>query len=344
MNPINSLNLSGYQSRLYDSSATESHPSSGSSGDLSIFSQDDAFVLSSGLPLSEAKLIKDASSDAEPVTITIISTNDLHGKYDDMPKLAGVVEALKKKYPDAILVDCGDSTYNPPFSSNNKFEPMTKILNEMDYDFISLGNHEFQFGKESAVNDFVNKLEAQALSANVHDEKVGGYLDNVKPYEIRNIDGLNVAFVGLVKPKMHTKANPHVGKDLVKESTIQAMDRIMPELREKADVIIALTHQGLGEDERMVRSIRDIDLIIGAHDHKVTDKPIVCGAYPGKTYIVESGSHAKFVGVSQLTVDPDTNEVLDFKFKQYPVQTYGVKPDREVAEIINAYVPVDPDD
>ena len=48
------------------------------------------------------------------------------------------------------------------------------------------------------------------------------------------------------------------------------------------------------------------------------------------------------VGLSQLTIDPETNKVLDFKFKQYPVETYGVKPNQNVAKIINDYEPVDP--
>lgn len=305
--------------------------------DYASFASEDSVSVSSDIALSATNQVSDSRKKSEPVTITIISTNDLHGKYDRMPKLAGVVDALREKYPDAILVDGGDSTYNPPASTKNRFEPMTKILNAMDYDIIGLGNHEFQFGKEATVKEFVNKVDADVIAGNVHADKVGGYLENVSPYVIKEVGGVKVAFVSMLEPKMHTKANPHVGKDLVKETPVEAMRRLMPEIEQKADVVVAVTHQGLNDDRKMLKQISGVDLVLAAHDHAITEEPIEVGKYPNTSYIVESGSHCKMVGLSQLTVDPDSGEVIDFQFTNYPVQTFNAKPNEEVAKIIKDY-------
>lgn len=345
MNSINPSFTSNYTSYTVNNASSQrtqqAIPNSVSDDSFTPSSKslDDDFAKADQLKQA-SEVRKAGNSKSEPITLTIISTNDMHGQYQLMPKVAGVIDALRERYPDAIVVDGGDSTYNPPYSELNEFGPITDVLNEMKYDVITLGNHEFQYGKESTSKDFALKLDADVVSANVHDKSLKDNLDGVKPYVIKNVNGLRVAFVGLVKPKMHTKAHPNVGKDLVKESTIEAMQRLMPEIKKEADVVIALTHQGLGDDERMASHIKDISLVLAAHDHVNTSKPIVVGNYPSKTYIVENGSHCKMVGLSQLTIDPETNKVIEFKFKQYPVETYGVKPNANVAKIINDYEPV----
>ena len=304
-------------------------------------SDDEQFKLSSDLKSASISSV-DTKKKSEPVTITIISTNDMHGKLDKMPKVAGVLDALKEKYPDAIVIDGGDSSYNPPFSTGHRFEPVTQVLNEMPYDILALGNHEFQYGKGATVTEFVNKVKdnADVIAGNVHADHVGGYLEGVKPYVVKDVGGVRVAFVSMLEPKMHTKPNPHVGKDLVKEMPADAMRRLMPELKENADIIIGVNHQGLNDDKALAKEIEGITAIFSSHDHAITETPIQVGSYPNTTYIVESGSHCKLVGLTQITVDPDTKEVLDFKFTNYPVQTFSCKPNEKVAEIVRPHTRV----
>ncbi len=309
----------------------------------------DSFSSSSSSDLSaandlRASAMKAASSvedrgSKEPIKITIISTNDMHGKFDRMPKVAGLIDALQKQNPGAILVDGGDSTYNPPYSTANRFNPMPEILNEMGYNIVNLGNHEFQFGKGATGSEFTGRLDKSidVLAANVHDKSINDSLAGTKPYVIKDLNGLKVAFVGIVEPNMGTSANPHVGKDLVKESPADAINRLMPEMKKQADVIVAMTHQGLGDDQKMLRMVEGLDLVLASHDHAVTDSPIQVGKFPNQTYIVESGSHCKLVGLTELLVDPDTKEVVDIKFKNYDVGSYNVKPDPAVAKIISDY-------
>ena len=151
INPNFTPNYTSYTINQASSQRAEQSSTSSVSNDSftpSSKSLDDDFAKADQLRQASA-ISKAGESKSEPITLTIISTNDMHGQYQLMPKVAGVIDALRERYPDAIVVDGGDSTYNPPFSEVNEFGPITDVLNEMKYDVITLGNHEFQYGKES---------------------------------------------------------------------------------------------------------------------------------------------------------------------------------------------------
>ena len=342
-NMINSLGNTGYISsqQAVNQKAVNQKASPESVKEKDSFSSSEQLAALPKMPKSFKSDKAPKAPRADAVKITIISTNDMHGEFEAMPKLAAVIKDLQQKHPDAILVDGGDSSYNPPFSKANKYQPTTQILDAINYDFINLGNHEFQSGrKQDTYTDFVSQVadeDTTVLSANVHDKVVTDSLPGVEQYVIREIDGLKVAFVGLVEPNMGTSANPQVGKDLKKESTQEAMHRLMPELQKKADVIIALSHQGIGDDQRLAKAVQGIDLILASHDHAVTNSPISAGSFPNRTYIVEGGSHCRLVSLVELSVDPESKKVLDVELTNYPVASYKVKPDENVAKIIDNY-------
>ncbi len=280
------------------------------------------------------------AKDGSLVKITVISVNDMHGKLEEMPKLAGVIEALRRNHPDAIVVEGGDSSYNPPYSdqNNNAYKPLPDILNEMDFDYMNLGNHEFQFGKDAAVKDFINKIDKQnteILGANVHDKSKEDSLPGVKPYSVRNINGIRVAFVGVTEKKMSTGSHPDVGKGLFVEEPEEALRRLMPKIKKEADVVIALSHQGVGDDIRLVKQIKGLDLVLASHDH--TPDNVQKGNFPNQTYIVEPHAYCKEVALSEIYVDPVTREVVNMNFHRIPVKKFQCSPDAEVAQIIKDY-------
>lgn len=293
-------------------------------GDSFVGSYDDG---SDGVEAKDVRAVCDLKSKSEPVTITVIATNDIHGQYGKLPKVSGIIKDLKAKYPDAVVVDGGDSSFNPPSSNKVRFGTAVKLMSAMDYDIMALGNHEFQYGKTAAVEEFVKKVDAQVICANVHSDK-GGYLNGVQPYVIKDINGVKAAFVSVTELEKHKP-----GKDI--ERPIDCMNRLMPELQEQADIIIGLNHQGLSDDAKLAKAVDGISLIISSHDHEATEEPIQIGSYPNHTYIVESGSHCQMVGLSQITVDPDTHEILDFKFTNYPVETYQCSPDPVIQKMVS---------
>lgn len=270
--------------------------------------------------------------------ITIISTNDLHGYLKNMPEVAGIIHKLKAENPDAVIVDCGDVCYNPSFSDKHHYEPMTEIMNQIGYNVVTLGNHEFQWGQPALEKEYLQKIDADVVCANVKDKKTHGSIPGTEPYVIKEVDGVKVGFVGVVTPKMATSAHPDVGKDVDKLNVEETLQKVVPEMKQKgAEVVVVLSHYGYVRDDDVARQVGDLDVIISGHDHQFSEQPLVIGKYPNQTYIFESGSHAKYVALTKITYDTNAREVVSADMKQISTMAGNVPSDPEVEKIVQKY-------
>jgi len=258
--------------------------------------------------------------------ITILHTNDIHGNLKNLPALSAAIAAMVKENPNAVLVDCGDLAYNYPYSETNHFEPMPEFVNANLYNVTALGNHEFQWPNTTLQKELLSQLKPDVLCANVLDKTTGRPIPGLKPYVIKEIDGVKVAFIGIVTEDMATPAHPEVGKDLIKLGENESLKKYVAEVKEKgADIVIGLTHQGLADDRKSAAAVPGVDLIIGGHDHFVTDEPLVVGKYPNQTYIVEAGQSAKYLGETTITFDTEAREVLTATMRPIPTGRYLIK-------------------
>jgi 2',3'-cyclic-nucleotide 2'-phosphodiesterase (5'-nucleotidase family) len=258
--------------------------------------------------------------------ITIIHTNDIHGRFEKLDELGSTIAALRAANPGAVLVDTGDIAYNPPYSDSHHYEPMPEYFNRNKYDIMVPGNHEFQWGNKVAENELFSKLQSEILCANVLDKATGKPFPWMKPYIMTEIQGVKVAFIGLTTRKMATDAHPNVGKDLIVLNEKETLAKYAAEVREKgAQVTIVLTHQGLGKSKEAANVDTDVDLIIGGHDHELTRYPILVENYPNKTWVVEAGHRGEHVGETTIFVDSDTKKVLEVQAKPIPSRTYRIR-------------------
>ncbi|SIQ77948.1 5'-nucleotidase C-terminal domain-containing protein [Halanaerobium kushneri] len=228
--------------------------------------------------------------------LTVIATSDIHGAIypwsykigepDDIgiAKVASMVKEAKAENPNVILLDAGDTIQGNTLTSLFKdrrdvVHPMMKVMNHMGYSAMTLGNHEFNFGLETQ-QEILADAEFPILSANTIVKETGETF--AKPYTIKEIDGIKVGILGLTTPNI-----PIWDGDKVESLEFKDMDQVaaeyIPELEEKADVIIALVHAGLegrhdksGGDKasKIAENNPEIDLMITAHDHETVNEVI----------------------------------------------------------------------
>ena len=81
--------------------------------------------------------------------IYIISTNDMHANIEAMPRLATLVKEYEAK-GEVILVDSGDRVTGNAYVDDDSRPgvPMVELMNVIGYDIVTLGNHEFDKGRE----------------------------------------------------------------------------------------------------------------------------------------------------------------------------------------------------
>lgn len=228
--------------------------------------------------------------------LTVMATSDIHGaiypwsykigEADDIgiAKIAAMVKEAEAENPNLLLLDAGDTIQGNTLTALFKdrrdvVHPMMKVMNVMGYDAMTLGNHEFNFGLET-MDQILADAEFPILSANTIVKKSGSPL--VKPYTIKEVDGVKIGILGLTTTNIPIWDGDKVDSLEFKDMDKAAADYI-PELEEKADIIIALVHAGLegrhdptgGDSARKIAENNpEIDLMIAGHDHDTVNQVV----------------------------------------------------------------------
>lgn len=237
--------------------------------------------------------------------ITLLHTNDMHGffiegKYDGMgaAKLAAFVKSMRAKNPNTLLLDAGDALQGHNLVTLSDGEEGTKVLNELGYDAMTTGNHEFDYGQEQTVK-LAGMLNFPMLAANIKKTDGSLLLDD---YKIFTVDGVKVGVFGLATPETTYKSHPDNTVGLTFDD-IYATSELMVSTLEGlgADVVVALAHigdEGEYTTETLANKVDGIDVIIDGHSHSTYPT----GKVVGDTLIASAGEKTKNCGVIELSV------------------------------------------
>ena len=252
-----------------------------------------------------------APQAAQSVHITLLGTTDLHAHIEPvdyftnkpaplgLAKIATLVRGVRKEQPNVLLLDAGDTIQGTPLGyyfakdEPTKPNPMMLVMNALGYAAASVGNHEFNFGL-----DYLWKSKGEAhfpiLAANIKQTYTSG-VQHFDPYVIKNVGGVRVALVGFVTqgiPHMEIPAN-YKGYEF--ESIVTAAQRVIPEVRKQADVVVVIAHSGLGIDPEekgvplfvdipgenqmldLANQVPGIDVILFGHTHNQVAERMVNG-------------------------------------------------------------------
>lgn len=277
-----------------------------------------------------------------PLKLTVLHTNDHHGRFwpdaDGQYGMAArktVVDRVRAEVAAAggtvLLLDGGDVNTGVPESDLQDAEPDFRAMNALGYDAMAVGNHEFD--KPRAVLD---KQRAWAnfplLSANIRRDDGSPAFE---PYRVFERSGWRIAVVGLTTGDTPKLVMPDHLRGLKVDAPIATIGALLPELRAKSDIVVALTHMGhypdgahgvsAPGDVEMARAVNGIDLIVGGHSHDT-----VCMAaenlrveryVPGTpcapdrqngTWIVQAGNWGRYLGRADFRVDGGKLELLHY--------------------------------
>ncbi len=272
--------------------------------------------------LSAALLVGCAGAPAstdQPITdkvykLTILHTNDHHGRFWQnrdgeygMPARKTLIDAIRKEVADAggnvLLLDAGDINTGIPESDLLDAEPDIRAMNLMKYDAMAAGNHEFDNSPEVLAKQ-ISWMEFPLVSANVYNRQTG---KNMFPPSIAfTFDGLRVAVLGLTTDDTYKQGNPDYVNYYIFKSPIETAEALIPELRRKADIIIALAHLGYYADGAhggnapgsvsLARTVKGIDVIVDGHTHEKLEAPVQVG----NTMIIQAEEYGKYLGRMDL--------------------------------------------
>jgi 5'-nucleotidase len=324
-----------------------------------------------------------AEAQAAPVELRILAINDFHGYLQSPPggiriadpgdkskkiaveaggaeQMATLVKQLRAGARNAIFVAAGDLIGASPFlSALFHDEPTIESLSMMGLEVASVGNHEFDEGKEELLrmqnggchptdgcqgpHPFLG-AKFRYLAASTIEKHTGKTV--FPPYAIREFEGIPVAFIGLTLKGTPNLVSPVGVADLEFKDEADTVNALVPELKARGvEAIVVLIHEGgfptgdynecpgiSGPIVDIVRKFdRAIDVVISGHTHQA----YVC-EIDGR--LVTSGDkYGTIVTAIDVRLDPATRDIISARADNVIVRTAAYARDPEQTALIESY-------
>lgn len=256
--------------------------------------------------------------------IVVLYTNDVHCGVDDGIGYAGLAAykaEMEAAYgaDDVTLVDAGDAVQGTALGTLSQGEYPVEIMNEVGYDVVTPGNHEFDYGIDRMLA-LMALQDADVVSCNFVDLGTGKTV--FEPYAILDYGDTQIAYVGITTPKTLVASNPKYFQDasgsytysFCEDSTGDALyDAVQASVDAAiaggADCVIALGHCGVGaeyapwQSTDIISHTTGIDAFIDGHSHS-TIAGQLCANENGEDVVLTS-TGTKLSAIGKLVVFPD---------------------------------------
>ena len=288
-----------------------------------------------------------ANAQVEKEEVTILFTHDIHSNFKPykaevdgelkeiggLARLQTIINGYRESEDNLVLLDAGDysmgTTFQTIFAS---VSPELRIMGQMGYDAVTLGNHEFDYRAEGLADslhvakDSGEALPEMLISNAVFPKDDQGELSptlkklqdsfeyyGVKDYIVINRNGLRIGVFAIMGEESASMAPM---SEVVFEDQVGHAQRVVKILdeEEKVDLIVCLSHSGTkedkseSEDEILAEKVGDIDLIISGHTHTKLEEPILVG----KTIIGSAEKYGNYLGLVKLYRQSDGWELDEY--------------------------------
>ena len=290
--------------------------------------------------------------------VVVLYTNDVHtyidnnvGEGNENGLTYSKVAAYKDSLDNALLVDAGDHIQGTAYGSMDKGATIIELMNAAGYDLATLGNHEFDYDMEGTLAA-IEAADFPYVSCNFYHEENGVAGDNVlDSYQVFEVGGVKIAFVGITTPESFTKSTPAYFQDdegnyiygiaggedgtALYEAVQEAIDAASAE----ADYVIALGHLGVDASSapwtsrEVIANTTGLDAFIDGHSHTTIPMEEVTDADGNTVVLTQTGSYLDALG--QMTISADgtiTTELLTGE------DLADVTPDADVKAIEDAWI------
>ncbi|MBM4082930.1 MAG: bifunctional metallophosphatase/5'-nucleotidase, partial [Planctomycetes bacterium] len=253
----------------------------------------------------------------DDVHLVILHINDIHGKLETwttpdgrrvggIGRIATMVKQVREECPGRVLLlHAGDIlSKGDALTIHDGGDLNFRIMGLMGFDALTPGNGDFYFGLDNLLR-LAGMAKFPLLHANI--ARHGTERPPFSQHLIKEVAGVKVAILGVGRIATAHPAARH----LVYGEPIAVAKELAPGLRQKSDLLIALTHIGVANDPRLAGEVPEIDVIGGGDSHTALQSPLRAkkNAAPGETIIVQAGDGGRFLGRLDLRLKRTENRI-----------------------------------
>lgn len=237
-------------------------------------------------------------------------TRPERGCYGGYARIKTVIDDQRPQYNDSLWLNVGDEFQGTLFYSYYGGEKIAETVNQLGFDAMTIGNHEFD-GGDDELGEFFQNLTFPIVSANIHsDHPVLN--KTIKPYHICEDKG--IAIIGVTTEDTPRISSPGDGTTF--SNPIEAVQNAIDEIKSTTNItrIAAITHIGYDKDQELAERTTGLQLIMGGHSHTLLgDMADAEGKYPTivknkddeEVFIVTAYRWGEYVGYIDVTYDPE---------------------------------------
>lgn len=247
----------------------------------------------------------DTHSQIEPSSANAVSNPDMGG----YARRLGLINQIRAEEEHVILVDAGDFSQGTPYYNFFKGRLEIRGYNLMQYDAVTLGNHEFDNGMDTLAA--ILQLAEFPIVASNYDVKESLISRYVQPYLIVKRGKLRIGIMALgINPDGLIMENNYRG--IVYQDPLEKAKSMSEylKLKKKCDVVICLSHLGYSPGSKGVNDViiaaqtRYIDVIIGGHSHSLLENEKVNNLEGRPVVIAQMGRSGLYLGRIDLVLSP----------------------------------------
>ncbi|MGL5001166.1 MAG: bifunctional metallophosphatase/5'-nucleotidase [Cetobacterium sp.] len=255
--------------------------------------------------------------------LTFVHLNDIHGRVTgenntiSFAKLFTFLENLRndKKNGRVFLIDSGDTIHGTSFANLSKGESIVELFNSLKFDYVTLGNHDFNYGYEQLMK-LLKLQNYKTLGLNfTHNESPN---EDILQYDIIDLNGSKICFFGVLTPETYYKTNSKNIKNMQFLEPEKAIQNLLKKLEnENIKFYVAVTHLGCDVSSYenntsfyLAEKFPEINLILDGHSHTTFHtKKII-----NKTLISQTGNYNNKISIIKVKLDLlKNNHTLDYK-------------------------------
>jgi len=276
--------------------------------------------------------------------LSLLHFNDLHGRFDQLPRLFTLIQrarlSAQHKGFQSLLLEAGDSSAREVWESKaTQGRANFALLEAMGVQANVLGNAEIQSWGREALTKLVASVHFSVLAANLLDlaDPTRPAVPKLKASLVMEIEGFSVGLVGVTA----AFRDDYEAFGYLAEDPLETLPREIAALKAQgAKLIILLSHLGVRQpeeeprpalltDDKIAAAFPEIGVIVGGHSHSVLQTPLVVG----ETLIVQAGSHGRYLGQLDLTLDSDNGRILDYTYTLHSAE--HAAPDSTIASVVD---------
>lgn len=283
----------------------------------------------------------DEQPSIQPLSyLDIYYLNDFHGAIEkDSPNLgvaylANYVEQKRLDNPNGtLLLAGGDMLQGSALSNYYQGQSTLTIMNQMKFDAMVVGNHEFDWGIEVVTQNFLGDqaLSFPLLGANIFHKNTNDLVEGINPYTIITRGDFKIGIIGIMGDQLESSIATSKVSSYSFERSLEMVKFYASYLREdeNVDYVIVLMHDAGGINSQIdaLSGSENVDIIFNAHDHQKNISRL-----PNGTLTVKSGSTGQAIG--HVRIDLATSQMTGVNISS---DTLFNTPNAEVQTLIDQY-------